>query len=140
VGAVDCTPAALGRVGVQQRLGSLQLDAHPIANYFSLSMDQVIDLSFYNPDAFRVDVAGMPEQQQAVMAADNSTLQAYGGTTMADPGLLDRGGALKAPTPAGFPVRRLPPVPRWRSPGRTSCASRTACSSSTGSSPTRRSC
>ncbi len=54
---------------------------------FSLSMDQVAELSFYRPDAFRVDPA-LPAEQQAVMAANQAALATYAGPTMADPGLL----------------------------------------------------
>lgn len=68
----------------------LQIEAHPIADFFSLTMDQVADRSYYRPDAFRIDVDSLPDQQKAMMAANRATLQAYGGTSMADPTLLGR--------------------------------------------------
>jgi pimeloyl-ACP methyl ester carboxylesterase len=68
----------------------LALPDGPIVDFFSLTMDQVYDLSYADPDAFRVDPATIPAQQQAVMATNRETLRVYGGTSMADPTLLER--------------------------------------------------
>jgi pimeloyl-ACP methyl ester carboxylesterase len=76
----------------------LQLDAHPIVDFFSLTMDQVADLSYANPDGFRIDVSGFSDEQRARMATNRAALQRYGGTTMADPGLLGRLGGVHVPT------------------------------------------
>jgi pimeloyl-ACP methyl ester carboxylesterase len=75
----------------------LQLDEHPVADFFSLTMDQVAELSYYQPDAFRIDVSSMPDAQQAVMAGNRAALQVYGGTAMADPSLLSRLPAVSVP-------------------------------------------
>jgi pimeloyl-ACP methyl ester carboxylesterase len=76
----------------------LQIDAHPIVDFFSLTMDQVADLSYADPDRFRINVEAMSPEQKAAMAANRATLQTYGGTTMADPGLLDRLAGIDVPT------------------------------------------
>jgi pimeloyl-ACP methyl ester carboxylesterase len=76
----------------------LQLDAHPAADFFALTMAQVADLSYYNPDAFRIDVDALPPQAQAMMAANRAALQLYGGATMNDPTLLGRLTAIDIPT------------------------------------------
>ena len=68
----------------------LELSDSPIADFFSLTMDQVADLSYYRPDAFRLDLEHMPDAQKAAMAANRSALNTYAGRAMADPGLLDR--------------------------------------------------
>jgi pimeloyl-ACP methyl ester carboxylesterase/mannose-6-phosphate isomerase-like protein (cupin superfamily) len=68
----------------------LKLDDHPAADFFSLTMDQVADLSYYRPDAFRLDVDHMPPAARAAMAGNRAALAVYGGPAMADPGLLDR--------------------------------------------------
>jgi pimeloyl-ACP methyl ester carboxylesterase len=68
----------------------LQLEAHPVADFFSLTMDQVAELSYYRPDAFRLDVDHMPDAVKAMMAGNRAALAIYGGPAMADPGLLDR--------------------------------------------------
>jgi len=76
----------------------LQVDAAPMADYFSLSRDQVFDLAYFNPDAFRIDPATLPQERLAAMAANNETLRGYGGTMMADPSLLGRLPAISIPT------------------------------------------
>jgi len=53
-------------------------------------MDQVADLSYYRPDAFRLDLDHLPDQVKALMAGNRAALAVYGGPAMADPGLLDR--------------------------------------------------
>jgi pimeloyl-ACP methyl ester carboxylesterase len=76
----------------------LQIDSHPAADFFSLTMDQVADLSYYRPDDFRIDVASLPEAAKAMMAGNRAALQLYGGAAMADPGLLGRLPAVDVPT------------------------------------------
>lgn len=76
----------------------LQIDGHPIVDFFSLSMDQVAELSYANPDGFRIDVEAMSAEQKAAMAANRATLRTYGGDSMADPGLLDRLSRIDLPT------------------------------------------
>ncbi|MCW2758960.1 MAG: Pimeloyl-ACP methyl ester carboxylesterase [Nocardioidaceae bacterium] len=68
----------------------LDIPAHPVVDFFSLTMDQVAELSYFAPDRFRIDVAAMPPAQQAAMAGNRASLLAYGGTSMADPTLLGR--------------------------------------------------
>jgi pimeloyl-ACP methyl ester carboxylesterase/quercetin dioxygenase-like cupin family protein len=75
----------------------LELPGHPIADFFSLTMDQVTDLSYYRPDAFRLDLDHMPDQQKAMMAANRAALETYAGHAMSDPGLLDRLPAITVP-------------------------------------------
>jgi len=90
----------------------LQLDAAPIADYFSLSRDQVFDLAYFKPDAFRIDPATLPPERIALMAANNAALLGYGGTTMADRSLLGRLPAISIPTLAvwGAADRIVPPA------------------------------
>jgi pimeloyl-ACP methyl ester carboxylesterase len=76
----------------------LHLDAHPIADFFALTMDQVADLSYADPDRFRIDVTALPEAQRAVMATNREALRVYSGTTMDDPTLLGRLPAVTVPT------------------------------------------
>ncbi|MBP2328252.1 pimeloyl-ACP methyl ester carboxylesterase [Kibdelosporangium banguiense] len=75
----------------------LDLPQAPIADFFSLTMDQVVDLSYANPDAFRFDPAKLPPARQVAMAGNRETLRVYGGTTMADPTLLGRLPAASTP-------------------------------------------
>jgi pimeloyl-ACP methyl ester carboxylesterase len=75
----------------------LQLPDHPAADFFSLTMDQVADLSYYNPDAFRIDIDALPAPAKAAMAGNRAALGVYGGANMADPGLLARLPAVAVP-------------------------------------------
>jgi pimeloyl-ACP methyl ester carboxylesterase len=90
----------------------LQLDAAPAADFFALTMDQVADLSYYRPDDFRIDVASLPDPAKAAMAANRAALAVYGGTAMADPGLLGRLPAITAPVLVvwGAADRMIPPA------------------------------
>jgi pimeloyl-ACP methyl ester carboxylesterase len=76
----------------------LQIDAAPIPDFFSLTLDQVFDLSYFNPDAFRIDPAALPEERKAAQAGNRTALQVYAGQAMGDPGLLDRLPAISIPT------------------------------------------
>ncbi|MGA3185361.1 MAG: alpha/beta hydrolase [Candidatus Dormibacteria bacterium] len=78
--------------------GGLALVDHPAADFFSLTLDQVTNLSYFNPDAFRIDLSKVPDAQKAVIAGNRAALQAYGGSTMDDPTLLQRLPAIATPT------------------------------------------
>jgi pimeloyl-ACP methyl ester carboxylesterase len=100
----------VGRVVLVDAVG-LKLDAHPIVDFFSLTLDQVADLSYYHPDAFRLDLSKFTDTQKAMMAGNRAALQTYGGTTMADPTLLGRLAAVSVPTDVvwGAADRIVPP-------------------------------
>jgi pimeloyl-ACP methyl ester carboxylesterase len=76
----------------------LQVDADPVADFFSLTMDQVADLSYYNPDGFRIDLSTFSDAQKAVFAGNRAALLTYGGTGMVDPTLRDRLSGITVPT------------------------------------------
>src|ERR1700722_1221236 len=68
----------------------LVIEDYPAPDFFSLTMDQLAELSYYRPDAFRLDVDHMPDAVKAMMTGNRAALATYGGPGMADPGLLDR--------------------------------------------------
>jgi pimeloyl-ACP methyl ester carboxylesterase/quercetin dioxygenase-like cupin family protein len=68
----------------------LRLDAYPVPDFFSLSLDQVTDLSYFSPDKFRINLDAIPDQQKAIIAANRAALALYGGNPMDDPTLLGR--------------------------------------------------
>ena len=68
----------------------LRVDGAPVPDFFSLTLDQVAELSYFNPDAFRIDPAALPPERAAAMAGNRAALLDYAGTAMADPGLRDR--------------------------------------------------
>lgn len=71
---------------------------HPIADFFSLTPDQVTGLSFHDPDRFRIDPATLPPAVQAALPGNRAALATYGGTTMLDPSLAGRLAAVTTPT------------------------------------------
>jgi pimeloyl-ACP methyl ester carboxylesterase len=75
----------------------LQIDRAPIPDFFALTLDQVAELSYFNPDAFRINPAALPAERVAAMTANRAALLEYAGTAMADPGLGDRLTAIAVP-------------------------------------------
>ena len=75
----------------------LEVPGHPVADFFSLTMDQVFELSFHNPP-FRIDPATLPPAAQAVAAGNRAALAAYAGTAMTDPTLGERLHDVAVPT------------------------------------------
>lgn len=75
----------------------LQIDTAPVPDFFSLTLDQVAELSYFNPDAFRIDPATLPPARVAAMAANRAALLDYAGHEMDDPGLRDRLPAITVP-------------------------------------------
>jgi pimeloyl-ACP methyl ester carboxylesterase len=70
---------------------------NPPADFFSLTLDQVFDLSYANPDAYRIDPAKLTDQQRAIAAGNRAALTVYGGPSMSDPGLAARLSGLAVP-------------------------------------------
>jgi pimeloyl-ACP methyl ester carboxylesterase len=78
----------VGRVILVDAAG-LQVPQHPAADFFSLTLDQVFDLSYRHPERFRPDLSQLTDAERAVRAANGAALSTYGGA-MSDPGLLGR--------------------------------------------------
>jgi pimeloyl-ACP methyl ester carboxylesterase len=68
----------------------IEVPGHPIADFFSLTMDEVFTLSFHNPEPFRIDPATLPPAAQAIAAGNRAALATYAGTAMSDPTLAER--------------------------------------------------
>jgi pimeloyl-ACP methyl ester carboxylesterase len=78
----------VGRVVLVDAAG-LQVPEHPAADFFSLTLDQVFDLSYRHPERFAPDLSQLTDAERAVRAANGAALHTYGGA-MSDPGLLGR--------------------------------------------------
>jgi pimeloyl-ACP methyl ester carboxylesterase len=76
----------------------IEVPGHPFADFFSLTMDQVAQLSYHDPAKFGIDLSKLPPAAQAVMAGNRATLAVYGGSAMSDPGLAGRLCAITVPT------------------------------------------
>lgn len=105
--APDCRVSSVVLVNA----AGLQVAEAPAADFFSLTLDQVFDLSYFNPEAFRIDLATQPDDRKAAMAANRAALLAYGGQATADPGLLGRLSAITIPALViwGAADRMIPP-------------------------------
>jgi pimeloyl-ACP methyl ester carboxylesterase len=75
----------------------LRVDGAPVPDFFSLTLDKVAELSYFNPDAFRIDPAALPPERAAAMTSNRAALLEYAGTAMADSGLRDRLPAIDVP-------------------------------------------
>ena len=75
----------------------IEVPGHPVADFFSLTLDQVFALSFHNPAKFSIDPATLPPQAQAIAAGNRAALAAYAGTAMTDPTLAGRLADLEIP-------------------------------------------
>ena len=76
----------------------IEVPGHPVADFFSLTMDQVFTLSFHNPAPFRIDPSTLPPAAQAVAAGNRAAIATYAGASMSDPALAGRLGTLEIPT------------------------------------------
>jgi pimeloyl-ACP methyl ester carboxylesterase len=76
----------------------IEVPGHPVADFFSLTMDQVFQRSFHNPEPFRVDPATLPPAARKIAAGNRAAISVYAGTTMTDPTLAGRLGTLEIPT------------------------------------------
>jgi len=98
--AVEAALAAPDRFARLILLDAVGLDSasHPVADYFSMTLDQVFDVSFAHPDQYRIDPATLTDEQRAVAAGNRAALEVYGGRSMADPGLAARLAGITLPT------------------------------------------
>ena len=78
----------------------IDVPGHPVADFFSMTMDEVFTRAFHNPQPFRIDPASLPPAARAVAAGNNAAQAAYAGPggSMSDPGLAGRLATLEAPT------------------------------------------
>jgi pimeloyl-ACP methyl ester carboxylesterase len=76
----------------------IEVPGHPVADFFSLTMDQVFERSFHNPEPFRIDPAMLPPAAQAIAVGNRAAISVYAGAAMTDPALVGRLGTLEIPT------------------------------------------
>ncbi len=68
----------------------IEVPGHPVADFFSLTPDQVAELAYHDPAPFRIDLSTLSAEQQAAAAGNRASLAVYAGTAMSDPGLALR--------------------------------------------------
>ena len=97
--AAELALRAAGRIGALALVDAAGIDVpgHQVADIFPLTPAELAKLSFYDPQAFRIDPASMTADQQRVQAANRAALAVYGGESMTDPGLRGRLAGLTGP-------------------------------------------
>jgi pimeloyl-ACP methyl ester carboxylesterase len=97
--AAELALRAAGRIGALALVDAAGIDVpgHPVADIFPLTPAELAQLSFFDPQAFRIDPASMTADQQRVQAANRAALAVYGGESMTDPGLRARLARLTGP-------------------------------------------
>jgi len=68
----------------------IEVPGHQVADFFSLTMEQVFKLSYHNPEPFRFDPLSLPPAAQAIAAGNRAALAVYAGNAMSDQSLRER--------------------------------------------------
>jgi pimeloyl-ACP methyl ester carboxylesterase len=98
--AAELALAAQDRVARLILIDAAGLDSadHPIVDFFSLTPDEIAELSWANPEGHRIDLSALTDAQRAIAVGNRAALIAYGGQAMADPTLAARLADITAPT------------------------------------------
>jgi pimeloyl-ACP methyl ester carboxylesterase len=76
----------------------IEVQGHPIVDFFTLTPREVAEYSYYDPDKFGIDPATLPPDALKAMAGNRATLTVYGGATMNDASLAARLANVTTPT------------------------------------------
>ena len=88
----------LGRVVLVDAVG-IEVPGHPVVDFFSLTMPEVFERSYYEPAKFAIDPTTLPPAAQQAMLGNRQALAVYAGdTSMMDPGLTRRLGRVTVPS------------------------------------------
>jgi pimeloyl-ACP methyl ester carboxylesterase len=87
----------IGAVVVIDGVGVV-VDGEPIADFFALDARGLAEVAWHDPERGYRDPAGLTDEQRAAQQANGRTMAAVAGTSMSDPTLLGRLGAVAVPT------------------------------------------
>jgi pimeloyl-ACP methyl ester carboxylesterase len=76
----------------------INVDAHPIRDFFALDARGVAKYAWHDSERFYVDPATVPAEQAARTKANMATMRVVAGTSMNDPKLLRRLARVRIPT------------------------------------------
>ena len=88
---LDLTDVLVDAVGID-------VPGHPVADFFALSFPELAQLSYADPNRFRIDPSALPPAAQAAMAGNRATLAVYAADGMTDPSLRARLAGIDVPT------------------------------------------
>ncbi|MFJ3224398.1 alpha/beta fold hydrolase [Streptomyces sp. NPDC086783] len=75
-----------------------EVEGEPVADFFALDARGLAEAAWHDPERGYIDPAGLTDEQRAIQQANGRTMSALAGTSMSDPTLLDRLGAVAVPT------------------------------------------
>lgn len=90
-------PERVSRLLIIDGAGLVSAD-HPATDFSSLTLDQVTELSWANPEGHRIDLSALTDAQRAIFGGNRAALAVYGGPSMADPSLAARLSGITADT------------------------------------------
>jgi pimeloyl-ACP methyl ester carboxylesterase len=76
----------------------IEVPEHPLVDFFNMTPDELAQLSYHDPDKFRIDPSTLPPAIREAMPGNRAAVAAYGGTSLSDPTLLSRLGGITTPT------------------------------------------
>jgi pimeloyl-ACP methyl ester carboxylesterase len=76
----------------------IEVDGHPVADFFAMTPRQVAEASYHDPDRFGIDPGKLPPEALQAMAGNRAALTVYAGAAMLDPTLASRLSAITIPT------------------------------------------
>jgi pimeloyl-ACP methyl ester carboxylesterase len=74
------------------------VEAEPVADFFALDARGLAEAAWHDPERGYMDPAQFTDEQRAVQQANGRTMAVIAGTSMSDPTLLGRLGAVNVPT------------------------------------------
>jgi pimeloyl-ACP methyl ester carboxylesterase len=92
----SATRSGVGRFVLVDAVG-IEVEGHPIIDFFSLTPRQIAEASYHDPDRFGIDPTTLPPEAQKAMAANRAALTSYSGQAMSDPTLVGRLAAVTRP-------------------------------------------
>jgi len=90
--------ARIARIVLVDAVG-IDVQGHPVIDFFALPIAEIANYSYHQPDRFRLDPATMPATQRDAMAGNRAALAVYAGTSsMTDSSLAGRLAVSTVPT------------------------------------------
>src|SRR3984957_6923738 len=98
--AAELALAAPDRVARLVVIDGAGLDSadHPPADFATLTLAQITELRWANPEGHRIDLSVLTDAQRAIAGGNRAALMAYSGPSMADPTLAARLSGVTADT------------------------------------------
>ncbi len=76
----------------------IEVPGHPVADIFSLTFPQIAQLSYHDPERFRIDPEALPPAARAEIAGNRAALAVYAGKPGVDASLRGRLADVSLPT------------------------------------------